>query len=93
MHATEHNNQERLNPQRVRNSIIGFVLSPKALSSILVNRLKHQVLAAQTKRAPATLSFEVSQNLQLSAVYFCTGRHPSCLIIEADWNEDRSPSY
>jgi len=52
MDATEHSNQERLNPQRVRNSIIGFVLSPKALSSILVNRLKHQVLAAQTNEPP-----------------------------------------
>src|SRR5712692_8977380 len=52
MHATKHSNQERPNPQGVRNSIIGFVLSPKALSSILANRLQHWALTAQTKRAP-----------------------------------------
>jgi hypothetical protein len=73
MPKTQHNTQQRLNPKWARDSIIGFVLSHKALSSILVNHPKYQFPTAQTKRASATPSFEVSQNLHFRSVCFCTG--------------------
>src|SRR6267142_5676909 len=54
MHATKHSNQERPNRQGVRNSIIGFVLSPKGPFEHPREPAQALALTAQTKRARAT---------------------------------------
>src|SRR6267378_8667726 len=74
VHATKHSNQERPNRQGVRNSIIGFVLSPKG--PFEHPREPAQALSSngtdQTSPRHARRYIEVFQNPQFRSVSFCT---------------------